>query len=85
MSTPALLFSVYFFIGLLLMVIATATRGKEKRAKYLDISQASPVDAGLMIFIAVLLRWTPKVGQDGSLTQSQKNDPYVEETSSAQS
>ncbi len=31
------------------------------------------------------LRWSPKVGQVGSLTQSQKNDPYVEETSSAQS
>jgi hypothetical protein len=31
------------------------------------------------------LRWTPKVGQVGSLTQNQKNDPYVEETSSAQS
>jgi hypothetical protein len=33
----------------------------------------------------IYLRWTPKVGQDGSLTQSQKNDPHVEETSSAQS
>ena len=31
------------------------------------------------------LRWTPKVGQAGSLTQSQKNDPHVEEASSAQS
>jgi hypothetical protein len=31
------------------------------------------------------VRWTPKVGQAGSLTQSQKNDPHVEEASSAQS
>ncbi len=54
MSTPAVLFCLYFLIGLLLMVVAVATRGKEKRADYLDISHASPVDAGLMIFIAVL-------------------------------
>jgi DNA invertase Pin-like site-specific DNA recombinase len=31
------------------------------------------------------LRWTPKVGQDGSLIQNPKNDPYVQETTSAQS
>ncbi len=29
------------------------------------------------------VRWTPKVGQVGSLTQSQQNDPHVEETPSA--
>jgi hypothetical protein len=31
------------------------------------------------------LRWTPKVGQDGSLNQNPKNDPHVQETTSAQS
>jgi hypothetical protein len=54
MSTPALIFTCYFFVGLGLMVFAVATRGKEKRAQNLDISQASPVDAGLMLFIALL-------------------------------
>ena len=54
MSTPALLFACYFTIGLVLMIVAVATRGKEKRAQYLDISQGSPVDAGLMIFIVLL-------------------------------
>jgi hypothetical protein len=29
------------------------------------------------------LRWTPKTGQAGSLTQTQPNDPHVKETSSA--
>ncbi len=31
------------------------------------------------------LRWSPETGQVGSLTQSQHNDPYVKETTSAQS
>ncbi len=35
--------------------------------------------------VVVDLRWTPKVGQAGSLAQTQKNDPNVQETSSAQS
>jgi len=30
-----------------------------------------------------LMRWPPKVGQDGSLSQSLKNDPHVQETTSA--
>jgi len=31
------------------------------------------------------LRWTPKVGQGGSLTETTNNDPNVQETTSAQS
>ncbi len=31
------------------------------------------------------VKWTPKVGQDGSLIQTQNNDPNVKETTSAQS
>ena len=54
MSTPAVIFSVYFFTGLLLAVVALATRSKEKRDKSIDISTGSSVDAGLLIFIAVL-------------------------------
>jgi hypothetical protein len=34
---------------------------------------------------ALILRWTPKVGQDGSLIQTQNNDPNVKEATSAQS
>jgi polygalacturonase len=34
---------------------------------------------------AVHMRWTPKVGQDGSLIQTQNNDPNVKEATSAQS
>jgi hypothetical protein len=29
------------------------------------------------------LRWTPKVGQAGSLAQTRENDPHVQETTSA--
>ena len=54
MSVPELLFACYFIIGLVLMVVALATRGKERRAPYLDVSDASPLGAGLMIFIALL-------------------------------
>ena len=54
MSTPALLFILYFFIGLILMIAAVATRGKERRATYLDVSDGTPVGAGLLIFIALL-------------------------------
>jgi hypothetical protein len=36
------------------MVVAVATRGKERRAEYLDVSDGSQVGAGLMIFIALL-------------------------------
>ena len=36
------------------MVVAVATRGKEKRAENLDFSAGSEVDAGLMIFIVLL-------------------------------
>jgi hypothetical protein len=31
------------------------------------------------------VKWTPKVGQVGSLTQSPNHDPHVQETTSAQS
>ncbi len=54
MSTPALLFILYFFIGLILMIAAVATRGKERRATYLDVSDGTPIGAGLLIFIALL-------------------------------
>ena len=32
-----------------------------------------------------MVKWSPKVGQVGSLTQSPKHDPHVQETTSAQS
>lgn len=54
MSIPTIIFSVYFFVGLLLMIIAVATRGKERRAQYFDISDGTQLGAGLLIFIALL-------------------------------
>ncbi len=40
---------------------------------------------GITEHLLCALRWTPKIGHSGSLTQSQKNDPNVQETTSAQS
>jgi hypothetical protein len=55
MSVPAILFLVYFVIGLLLMVVAVASRGKEKRTKGFEASGSGDAfDAGLMFFIALL-------------------------------
>jgi hypothetical protein len=53
-SIPTLLFGAYFFIGIILMIVAVATRGKERRAPYLDVSGGTLVDAALLIFIALL-------------------------------
>jgi hypothetical protein len=37
MSTPAILFGVYFGIGLVLMIVAVASQGKEKRTKDFEL------------------------------------------------
>jgi hypothetical protein len=55
MSTPGILFSIYFFIGLLLMVVAVASRGKEKRTKdFAMFGSGGAPDAVLLLFIALL-------------------------------
>jgi len=55
MSTPATLFSVYVGIGLILMIFAVASRGKEKRTKgFESFGTGGGFDAGLMILIALL-------------------------------
>ena len=55
MSTPAILFSIYFAIGLLLMVVAVASPGKERRTRRFEPAGGGDgVDAALLIFIAVL-------------------------------
>lgn len=55
MSIPAILFLVYFVIGLLLMVVAVASPGKEKRTKGFEASGGGDAfDAGLLMFIALL-------------------------------
>jgi hypothetical protein len=55
MSAPAILFSIYFAIGLLLMVIAVASPGKEKRTKgFWMFGTGDAPDAVLLIFIALL-------------------------------
>ncbi len=36
------------------------------------------------VFVCALLRWTPKIGQEGSLSPNpRENDPHVQETTSA--
>jgi len=55
MSTPAIAFSIYLLIGLLLMTVAVASPGKEKRTKGFELLGAGTgLDAGLLIFIAIL-------------------------------
>lgn len=55
MSTPAILFGIYFGTGLLLMIVAVATPGKETRTKGFEgFGLGSGFDAGLLIFIALL-------------------------------
>ncbi len=55
MSTPAILFSIYFAIGLLLMIVAVASPGKERRTKGFEPPGGGDgADAALLIFIAVL-------------------------------
>jgi hypothetical protein len=55
MSTPAILFGVYFGIGLLLMIVAVAAPGKERRTKsFGPAAGGDSIDAALLIFIALL-------------------------------
>jgi hypothetical protein len=55
MSTPAILFLAYLLIGLLLMIAAIASPGKEKRTKGFESGGSGDAfDAGLLLFIAVL-------------------------------
>ena len=54
MSAPAAVFALYFFVGLVLMIVAIATRGRERRARDLDFADGSQLSAGLLIFIALL-------------------------------
>lgn len=55
MSTPAIVFAACFGIGLILMVVAVAAPGKEKRTKgFQSLGAGTGFDAGLMIFVALL-------------------------------
>lgn len=55
MSTTAILFIAYLVTGLVLMVFAVASRGNRERTKGLDsLDNGDALDAGLMIFIALL-------------------------------
>jgi hypothetical protein len=71
MSTPAILCSIYFVIGLLLMVVVVASPGKEKRTKsFWMFGSGDALEAGLLIFIALL--WPVWL-----LTSLGKKDPKV--------
>lgn len=54
MSTPAILLSVYFLVGLLLMSFAMVSRGKEKRGRDFDFVTGEVTAAWLLVFIALL-------------------------------
>ena len=55
MSTPAIAFSIYIFIGLFLMIVVVASPKKEKRTKgFESLGAGTGLDAGLLIFIAIL-------------------------------
>jgi hypothetical protein len=55
MSTPAILFGIYFGIGLILMIVAVAAPGKERRTKgFGPAAGGDSVDAALLIFVALL-------------------------------
>jgi hypothetical protein len=52
MSAPAVIFLCYLFIGLVLMIVAAATRRNGKPLP--DISTGTQFDASLLILIALL-------------------------------
>lgn len=54
--------------------LAAAAIAKENNQAIVEVIMAEDIGK---------LKWTPKTGQVGSLTQNQENDPYVQETSSA--
>ena len=55
MSAPATLFAVYLGIGGILMIVAVASPGKEKRTKGFEgLGMGDGFDVGLMLFVALL-------------------------------
>lgn len=55
MSPEAVLFFIYFIVGLLLVIVAVATPGKERRAEnFGPMGTGTGLDAWLLIFIALL-------------------------------
>jgi len=58
MSTPARIFGIYLLTGLVLMVVAVAAPGKRDRTKNFEPAAGGgngALDAGLLIFVALLL------------------------------
>jgi hypothetical protein len=53
-STSSILFGSYFAIGLISMIVAVATRGKERRTQMLDVNDGTYIGTGMMILIALL-------------------------------
>lgn len=55
MNIPAILFGVYFGVGLILMIVAMASPGKERRGKrFTPAGTGDIADAVLLIFVALL-------------------------------
>ncbi|MBL9208064.1 MAG: hypothetical protein JNN01_23465 [Opitutaceae bacterium] len=54
MNTPTLLFTLYLLIGLVLMIVAVASPGREKRARrFGTLGTGDGFDAGVLIFVAL--------------------------------
>ena len=54
MSTPAILFSIYFGLGMISMIIAVASPGKEERTKVFGPVGGTDFDLAVLLFIALL-------------------------------
>lgn len=54
MSTPATVFAIYVFIGLICLVVALATRGKESRTPADWPMAGTDFDAAFLLFISLL-------------------------------
>jgi hypothetical protein len=55
MSTPAILTCVYLGIGMIFLIVAVASPGKEERTKFFGASSpGDSFDAAVLLFIAAL-------------------------------
>ncbi len=54
MPAGAVVFGVYLLVGMTCLIIAVASRGKQKRAAALDATDGTELGAGMLLFAAVL-------------------------------
>jgi len=54
MSTAATVFTIYLLVGLLTLVVAVATPGKERRAPFLDARDGTSMGAAYLLLMSIL-------------------------------